>query len=132
MKKSITKILTLSLFLAASVLTNAIAQKPVKVLFIGNSYTYMPRIPGGTTGLTLPEVFKGLANAAGKTVTVLMDANGGQYFPPSDPKGAHPAHGGSAFPYRNIRSQPWDYFLFQKNQVFFAGFENHFPTFSVN
>lgn len=97
----------------AAYFTNAAAQQPVKVLFIGNSFTYYP---SGTT--SLPAQFKGLCTAAGKTVTTDMDANAGQYF-----EGAG-GHATSAATYAKIHSQAWDYVVLQDNQGYFAGYVN--------
>jgi hypothetical protein len=110
MKNIITK-LGIALILTAGLSTNASAQKPIKVLFIGNSFCFYP-----TSATNLPTLFKGLCTAAGKTVTTDMDANPGQYF---DGSGGHST---STTTYAKIRSQKWDYVVLQDNQGYFAGY----------
>ena len=110
MKKIITGISIAVIFVAAS-LTGVLAQKPIKVLFIGNSFCFYP-----TTATNLQTQFKGFCTAAGKTVTTDMDANPGQYF---DGSGGHST---STTTYAKIRSQQWDYVVLQDNQGYFAGY----------
>jgi hypothetical protein len=120
MKKVYTKISILSILFITGILTNVNAQKPIKVLFIGNSFTYTN---------DLPTMFKGLCSAAGKSVITDEDANAGQYFSPSDPSGASPAHAASAVTYSKIRSQVWDYVVLQDNQGYFARYTNVIPSY---
>src|SRR4051812_17504007 len=105
-----------SVLFVSAFLTTAMAQKPIKVLFVGNSFTYMPISPSGND---LASVFKALCAAAGKTVVTDMDANAGQYFPTADPSGQQPAHDASTVTYSKIRSQAWDYVVLQDNQGYF-------------
>lgn len=113
MKNTTTKTVIATLLLTAGIFATAFGQKSIKVLFIGNSFTYYP-----SSSTNLPTQFKGMAAAAGKTVTTDMDANAGQYF---DGSGGHST---SATTYAKIRSQKWDYVVLQDNQGYFAGYVN--------
>lgn len=113
MKNTTLKTGIVTLIFVAGIFTHAMAQKPIKVLFIGNSFTYYP-----ASATCLPALFKGMAAAAGKTVTTDMVANAGQYF---DGPGGHST---SATTYAKMRSQSWDYVVLQDNQGYFAGYVN--------
>lgn len=106
MKKSTTLALSL-MFIFNIILISLNAQQQVKVLFVGNSFTYVEDLPGK---------FRGLAQAAGKQVVTDMVANGGQYFTGSG------GHSTSTTTYNKIKSQAWDYVVLQDNQGYFAGY----------
>lgn len=108
------KTLSLASFVLTTCLSfQALAQQPIKILFIGNSFTYYP-----SSSTNLPTQFKGMCTAAGKLVTTDMIANGGQYM---DGSGGHST---SSATYAKIRSQKWDYVVLQDNQGYFAGYVN--------
>ena len=112
--------ISISLALAIGIFTGATAQKTVKVLFIGNSYTYVE---------DLPTMFKNLASGAGKTVVVDEEANPGQYF---DESGAQPGHATSSATYDKIYAQAWDYVVLQDNQGYFCTNVHSIPSYALN
>lgn len=78
------------------------AQQSLKVLFIGNSFTYFSDLPGK---------LKALAAADGKTVVVDSHTPGGEYC--TD-------HMVNPIVYSKMHSQVWDYVVIQDNQGWFA------------
>jgi len=92
------------------------AQQSLKVLFIGNSFTYVHDLPG---------TFKALSNAAGKTVTVDDYTVGGAQFAGTN------GLANTAAVYTMIRSQQWDYVVLQDNQGAFAGYQNQVSSANI-
>ena len=108
MKNTIRIYIAIFVFVAG-IVVSAVAQQSVKVLFIGNSFTYVHDLPG---------TFKALSNAAGKTVTVDDYTVGGAQF------AGNSGLANTAAVYTKIHSQVWDYVVLQDNQGAFAGYQN--------
>ena len=83
-------------------------QQTVKVLFIGNSFTYFQ---------SMPENFRDLAAAAGKTAIIDEFTEDGGVFA-DDQNGP----GYESYPqvYAKFRAQQWDYVVLQDNQGWFC------------
>jgi hypothetical protein len=107
--KNTYKVYIAFLVFLTGVIASAIAQQSVKVLFIGNSFTYVHDLPG---------TFKALANAGGKTVYVDDYTVGGAQFAGTS------GLANTAAVYTLMRSQAWDYVVLQDNQGAFAGYQN--------
>lgn len=114
MKKSIIHCLPLLLF-GASLFKVAYCQEPVKVLFIGNSFTYYSDLPGK---------FKALATAAGQNVTVDSYATAGANVVSNSQQTGHVDN---PLVYSKIHSQAWDYVVIQDNGAYFAGAVHSIP-----
>ena len=102
--------------LLAIVSIHSIAQQSLKVLFIGNSFTYVHDLPG---------TFKALSNAAGKTVTVDDYTIGGAMFAGTNGLANTPAV------YAKMHSQKWDYVVLQDNQGSFAVYQNQVTSTNI-
>ena len=104
MKKLITRIsLAILLFIACP---DLIAQKTCKVLFIGNSFTYVNDLAGK---------FKGLAAAGGLSViTDTCVGPGAQIYTAQLQQGAS-CWSTSPHSYQKIHSQQWDFVVLQDN-----------------
>ncbi len=81
------------------------AQDTIKVLFIGNSFTYVEN---------MPYLFRNIADSAGYKVKVQMYAPGGVSV--GDISQGTQAHMNNPVVYDNIRSDKWDYVVLQDNQ----------------
>lgn len=81
------------------------AQDTTKVLFIGNSFTYVEN---------MPDLFKNIAESAGYKVKIQMHAPGG--ISVGDISQGTQAHMNNPVVYDNIRSDKWDYVVLQDNQ----------------
>ncbi|MCX6232173.1 MAG: T9SS type A sorting domain-containing protein [Bacteroidetes bacterium] len=81
------------------------AQDTIKVLFIGNSFTYFEN---------MPDLFRNIADSAGYKVKTQMYAPGGVSV--GDTAQGTMAHMNNPLVYDNIRSDKWDYVVLQDNQ----------------
>jgi hypothetical protein len=81
------------------------AQDTIKVLFIGNSFTYVEN---------MPDLFRNIADSAGYKVKIQMYAPGGVSV--GDISQGTQAHMNNPLVYDNIRSDKWDYVVLQDNQ----------------
>jgi len=88
----------------------AMAQEPVKVLFLGNSFT---------NANNTPELVKSFSESAGVPMIVQARMPGGCYVK-YEPQGPF-AHANNEEVYAMIRSTKWDYLVIQDNQGFFVG-----------
>lgn len=94
------------IFLILIFLTNYLyAQDTTKVLFIGNSFTYVEN---------MPDLFRNIADSAGYKVKIQMYAPGG--ISVGDISQGTQAHMNNPLVYDNIRSDKWDYVVLQDNQ----------------
>jgi hypothetical protein len=96
------------------------AQDTIKVLFIGNSYTYVEN---------MPDLFRNIADSAGYKVKTQMYAPGGVSV--GDISQGTQAHMNNPAVYENIRSDKWDYVVLQDNQGRFVLDYGHFPSSSL-
>jgi len=96
------------------------AQDSIKVLFIGNSYTYFEN---------MPDLFSNIADSAGYKVKIQMYAPGGVSV--GDISQGTQAHMNNPAVYENIRSDKWDYVVLQDNQGRFVLDYGHFPSSSL-
>lgn len=94
----------LLIFIIISVLSCK-AQDTIKVLFIGNSFTYVEN---------MPDLFKNIAESAGYKVKIQMHAPGGVSV--GDISQGTQAHMNNQLVYDNIRSDKWDFVVLQDNQ----------------
>ncbi|MFZ4399710.1 MAG: T9SS type A sorting domain-containing protein [Bacteroidales bacterium] len=99
---------------------NCKAQDTIKVLFIGNSYTYVEN---------MPDLFRNIADSAGYKVKTQMYAPGGVSV--GDISQGTQAHMNNPAVYENIRSDKWDYVMLQDNQGRFVLDYGHFPSSSL-
>ena len=113
MKNFFTTLLAFLLF------TQAFAQDTTKVLFIGNSYTSQN---------DLPNLFKMLAQGAGKNVVVDSYMPGGVSV--GDTAQGTMAHMNNPAVFAIINSNKWDYVMLQDNQGRFCIGYKHFPASS--
>ncbi len=115
MKKFWISLLFLSLFSAS------VTAQPdtIKVLFVGNSFTYYNDLPGK---------FAQLANAANRPVYVQTHAPGGVSV--GDTAQGTQAHMNNPVLYQMIRSNTWDYLVLQDNQGRFVYDYGVFPATS--
>lgn len=81
------------------------SQDTIKVLFIGNSFTYVEN---------MPDLFRNIADSAGYKVKIQMYAPGGVSV--GDISQGTQAHMNNPIVYDNIRSDKWDYVVLQDNQ----------------
>lgn len=114
MKSFLKTILLIFLF------TPAFAQDTTKVLFIGNSYTSQNN---------LPNLFKQLAQGAGKNVVVDSYMPGGVSV--GDTAQGTMAHMNNPAVFAIINSNKWDYVMLQDNQGRFCLGYKHFPSSSL-
>lgn len=113
------KFFPLSLFVMFGVVEashSSFAQQPLKVLFIGNSFTYVH---------DLPNTFKSLSTAGGKMVVVDDYTVGGAQFAGTN------GLANTAAVYSKIHSQQWDYVVLQDNQGAFAGYQNQVSSTNI-
>ena len=96
------------------------AQDTIKVLFIGNSYTYVEN---------MPDLFRHIADSAGYKVKTQMFAPGGVSV--GDISQGTQAHMNNPLVYENIRSDKWDYVVLQDNQGRFVLDYGQFPSSSL-
>jgi hypothetical protein len=113
MKNLLSTLLFLCLF------TKLLAQDTTKVLFIGNSYTSQN---------DLPNLFKLLAQGAGKNVVVDSYMPGGVSV--GDTAQGTMAHMNNPAVFAIINSNKWDYVMLQDNQGRFCLGYKHFPASS--
>ena len=99
---------------------NCKAQDTIKVLFIGNSYTYVEN---------MPDLFRQIADSAGYKVKTQMFAPGGVSV--GDISQGTQAHMNNPLVYENIRSDKWDYVVLQDNQGRFVLDYGQFPSSSL-
>ena len=79
----------------------------VKVLFIGNSFTYYNQ---------MPTIFEDIGNDAGKNIYTEMHAPGGCSVGDTLPISSPLAHMDNPIVYNLIKSNNWDYVIIQDNQ----------------
>ncbi len=96
------------------------AQDTTKVLFIGNSFTYVEN---------MPDLFRNIADSAGYKVKIQMYAPGGVSV--GDISQGTQAHMNNPLVYDNIRSDKWDYVVLQDNQGRFVLNYGQFPSTSL-
>ena len=96
------------------------AQDTIKVLFIGNSFTYVEN---------MPDLFRNIAESAGYKVKIQMYAPGGVSV--GDISQGTQAHMNNPVVYENIRSDKWDYVVLQDNQGRFVYDYGQFPSSSL-
>jgi hypothetical protein len=96
------------------------AQDTIKVLFIGNSFTYFEN---------MPDLFHNIADSAGYKVKTQMYAPGGVSV--GDTAQGTMAHMNNPLVYDNIRSDKWDYVVLQDNQGRFVLDYGKFPSSSL-
>ncbi len=96
------------------------AQDTTKVLFIGNSFTYVEN---------MPDLFRNIADSAGYKVKIQMYAPGGVSV--GDASQGTQAHMNNPLVYDNIRSDKWDYVILQDNQGRFVLDYAQFPSTSL-
>lgn len=113
-------ILSINILLLLTKLLVAQTQDTVKVLFVGNSFTYYNDLPG---------MFSQLAAGAGKSVIVASHTPGGMSV--GDTVQGTSAHMNNPLVYNLIRSNDWDYFVLQDNQGRFVRGYGIFPASSL-
>ena len=96
------------------------AQDTIKVLFIGNSFSYFEN---------MPDIFRNIASNAGYKVKTQMFAPGGVSV--GDISQGSQAHMNNPLVYENIRSDKWDYVVLQDNQGRFVLNYGQFPSSSL-
>ncbi len=96
------------------------AQDTIKVLFIGNSFTFAEN---------MPDLFRNIADSAGYKIKTQMYAPGGVSV--GDISQGTQAHMNNPIVYENIRSDKWDYVVLQDNQGRFVLDYGQFPTSSL-
>ena len=106
--------------LLALTLITVKGQDTVKVLFIGNSFTYFN---------DMPMMFDSIARSAGYKVKTQMYAPGGVSV--GDTSQGTMAHMNNPVVYENIRSDHWDYVVLQDNQGRFVLDYGVFPSSSL-
>jgi len=96
------------------------SQDTIKVLFVGNSFTYVFDLPG---------LFDSLAKGAGHPVIIAQHTPGGMSV--GDTVQGTSAHMNNPLVYDLIRSNDWDYLLLQDNQGRFVRDYGVFPASSL-
>ncbi|NVN93659.1 MAG: T9SS type A sorting domain-containing protein [Bacteroidetes bacterium] len=108
------------IFLSFFIALNCNAQDTIRVLFIGNSFTYVEN---------MPDLFRFIADSAGYRVKTQMYAPGGVSV--GDVSQGTQAHMNNPIVYENIRSDKWDYVVLQDNQGRFVLDYGQFPSSSL-